>query len=73
MHCNICLLAEFVKVVTCKSFFKLNNTPLIFAYEFYHLKIYNFISVSQTQIGENADNVVESYSLEGNYYHVSED
>ena len=35
----------------------------------YHLKIYNFISVSQTQIGENPDNLnnVESYSLASNY------
>ena len=33
------------------------------------LQIYNFISVSQSQIGENADNLdnVESYILAGNY------
>ena len=39
--------------------------PLTFAYEFYYLKIYNFISVSQTQIRDNPDNLdnVERYSL----------
>ena len=50
---------------TCQSLLE----PLIVAYEFYHSKIYNFISVSQTQIGENPDNLnnVESYSLTRNY------
>ena len=42
--------------------------PLVFAYVFHHFKKY-FISVSQTQIGENADNLnhAESYNLTGNY------
>ena len=37
------------------------------------LQIYNFISVSQTQIGENVDklNNVESYILTSNYRQLS--
>ena len=37
------------------------------------LQIYNFISVSQIQIGENADNLnnIESYSMAGNYRQVT--
>ena len=38
---------------------------MIFAYEFYYFKIYDSICRSQTQIEENADNFVESYSPTG--------
>ena len=50
---------------TCQSFLE----TLIFTYEFYHFQIYNFISVSQSQIEENPDNLshVESCSLASNY------
>ena len=50
---------------TCQSF----SEPLIFWYEFYRLKIYDFITVSQTRIKKNADNlnIVESYTLPGNH------
>ena len=50
---------------TCQSFLE----TLIFAYEFYHFQIYNFISVSQSQIEENPDNLshVESCSLASNH------
>ena len=42
--------------------------PPIFAYEFHHYKCVT-ISMSQTQIGENVDNLnnVNSYILAGNY------
>ena len=63
MHCNLCPQRQ---KSTCQSFLE----PLIVAYGFYHSKIYNFISVSQTQIWENPNNLnnVESYSLANNYY-----
>ena len=46
MHCNVCLLVKP----------ELTNLPRILAYEFHRFKIYYFISVSQTQLGDNANN-----------------
>ena len=60
------MLLECIRQTSiCQSFLE----PLIFWYEFYHFKLCNFISVLQTQIGENPDNVnnAESYSLGSNY------
>ena len=61
MHCNVCLL---VKLQLVKEVYNYNFCEWILS-----LQIHNFISLSQTQIGENADNLknVESYILAGNY------
>ena len=48
-------------------------TTFIFTYEFYHFKIYNFISVSQTQTRENPDNLnmVDNYRSASNNRHLT--
>ena len=68
MHYNVCIL---VKLQLVKEFSNLRFLRMNFI-----ITIYNFISASQTQIGENEEsyvlnnnnlNNVESYVLVGNY------
>ena len=66
-----CMLLECIAIsaFSSKSLAKVFQNLLIFAYEFYHFKICNFIRVLLVYIEENADNLTnaESYGLASNY------
>ena len=72
------MLLEYIAMPVFSSNFNLPKNSnlverLIFMYEFYHFKKYNFISVSQTQIGENTENLnnIERYGLAGSYRQIA--
>ena len=69
------MLLECITMSAFLSNFKLSKKFRTFDFRvsILSLQIYNFISVSQTQIGENVDKInnVESYIVTGNYCQLS--